>query len=372
MKPFNKQIDQYLKGELSSKEAAAFEEEMKNNPELAREVEYNQIANEIIVEDGLSSVKARLRKIHEPSVVGKKLLTFSIASLMFIGLGVGTFLYYDDSETNTFSTQPQAYNLQDNQNLDNSEILEDPVSTEEIDENSENELESGTSEEDKKAIIANTKPSEAINVEENNTTEVTDVEDVLSADTVVVKKDVCDEVAIYANVLIENTCKDVKNGSVLIETNTISGGEGPYQYAILPSTKRMRISEVPFSEQIYYDSLSSGYYNFLIKDKNGCLSYSERAALVRASNCTVNPVPISINSKENKGWLINDSLSVKASLIIKDGNTNHIIFKEDFNPGNQLRWSGKDSLGNYLEKGSYNYKVEYFNGTTKSGTLKIQ
>lgn len=377
MKSYNRQIEQYLKGELSSEEANAFEEAMKNDPGLAKEVEYNKIANEIIVEDGLSSVKARLRKIHEPTVIGKRLLVFSIASLMFIGLGVGTFLYYDDSETNTFSTQPQAYNLQDNQNTDNKEAVKPALITE-----NENDLEKEKDEViDKPSVNKSLNKNSSDLVVEKNTTEVEGInnidskestEDIADSDTVLVKKDVCDEVAIYANVIIENTCSHVNNGSVLIETNSISGGEGPYQYAIIPSTKRVRVSEVPFSEGIYYDSLSSGYYNFLIKDKNGCMSYSERAVLIRTSNCSVNSELIQLNSKDKNGWLINDSLTVKASLIIKDVSTNQIIFKEDFKPGNSLRWYGKDSLGNYLEKGSYNYKVEYHNGTSKSGTLKIQ
>ncbi len=369
MKSYNKQIDQYLKGELSSEEAKAFEEAMKSNPELANEVNYNKIANEIIVEDGLSSVKARLRKIHEPAVIGKKLLVFSIASLMFIGLGVGTFLYYDDSETNTFYTQPQAYNLQDNKNLENSE-KPDLAQLEENDNSAKTGKELNKKPSKNKSKITTVETTSSALTNEGNANE--EVEDLLKTDTTVVKENACDQVAIYANVLIENTCKDVNNGSLLIETNTVSGGEGPYEYAILPSTKRVRISEVPFSSKVYYDSLRSGYYNFLIKDKNGCLSFSERAALVRISSCTVNSELIELNSKDDNGWLINDSLKVKASLIIKDISTNQIIFKEDYNPGNVLRWYGKDSSGNYLEQGSYNYKVEYFNGTSKSGTLKIQ
>lgn len=203
MKSYNRQIEQYLKGELSSEEANAFEEAMKNDPGLAKEVEYNKIANEIIVEDGLSSVKARLRKIHEPTVIGKRLLVFSIASLMFIGLGVGTFLYYDDSETNTFSTQPQAYNLQDNQNTDNKEAVKPALITE-----NENDLEKEKDEViDKPSVNKSLNKNSSDLVVEKNTTEVEGInnidskestEDIADSDTVLVKKDVCDEVAIYA------------------------------------------------------------------------------------------------------------------------------------------------------------------------------
>ena len=96
----------------------------------------------------------------------------------------------------------------------------------------------------------------------------------------------CDEVQISANILIENACKESNSGIITIDTANIEGGNGPYTYAILSSNKKVRKSEIPFDSKTKYDGLKAGYYNFFIKDANGCTSYTERSALVNEVSCS--------------------------------------------------------------------------------------
>jgi len=99
--PYTKQIEQYLEGEMSAKEAAAFEEEVSNNPELAEAVKLHQLAIAGIQQKGnadFQAFKKRMQtEVEETPVVSinrtpvlRRLM--AIAAMLLL-VAVGYFLW---------------------------------------------------------------------------------------------------------------------------------------------------------------------------------------------------------------------------------------------------------------------------------------
>lgn len=353
-------FDKFLSGSMPLEEKAAFLNRLDSDPDFSMEFKLYEITNEVIVDSGLDSVKYKLQQIHNPFWTPSKMMLGSIA---FVGLlAVGSLLYVSDFEQNNFEAQDIVFE-------ETSSSPKNTIETASITEISTERNKVVEHNSPKKSVKNN------IREEKHATTQVETPANLKESQPEIVISGVntkrnCDEVQISANILIENACKDAASGIITIDTANIDGGNGPYTYAILSSSKKVRKADIPFDTKTRYEGLKAGYYNFFIKDANGCTSYSERSALVNEVSCSAKLDRDFTLAAGNGVTLMILSNNQKADLIISDKN-GHTIYVNQFS-GNEVVWYGKDSFERKVKKGTYNYQLRFNDGSLHSGSIAIE
>jgi len=360
-------FDKFLSGGMSLEEKAAFLNRLESDPQFSMEFKLYEITNEVIVDSGLDPIKQKLQQIHNPFWTPSKIMLGSFA--LFGLLAVGSLLYVSDFENDNFEAQEVVFE----ESYTEPENTVETASLTEINPKSEKIDKKPSAEKVIKNKNVDVKPT-SNDIVKSSSHEETPIHLKESQPEVVMPgvntKRNCDEVQISANILIENACKDAASGIITIDTSNIEGGSGPYTYAILSSSKKVRKADIPFDTKTRYEGLKAGYYNFFIKDANGCTSYSERSALVNEVSCSAK-LDRDFTLSAGKGvTLMILANNQKADLIISDKN-GHTIYVNQFS-GDEVIWYGKDSFERKVKKGTYNYQLRFNDGNLNSGTIIIE
>ena len=117
-----------------------------------------------------------------------------------------------------------------------------------------------------------------------------------------------------------------------------------------------------------FENLANGEYKLAIKDKQGCIYYSEEIVELReSSDCNVSK-EIAIVPSKGESWvpLVKDNEDVNLKIFDKSGRA---ILNKDIYQG--FEWEGKSQNGSILPMGSYLYILSFKNGDLLTGHITI-
>lgn len=403
-------IDRYFKGELSEDEIEQFNAEWASDDQFAEEVANHQKVNEVIMDAGLIDVKRKLQSIHNKQVYannnGRWVMGGIIgSSIGLIGLIIGGWLYFgnpaeigktlpsENTEVNTDKSvkeepnkgvsEPAAPN--DQQAFANQEEpSNDKYDKKEQQNNEKSANESSTHEKQEKS------KQEAPNTEKN-TLEMSKVENNPSVNNPIendVKKDQpkvakisainndtidlrfqptqkpkskspCDNTTISASYKLVKSCYDKNRGAIIIDSNSITGGEPPYQFSLSKGDN--------YKGEPRFNDLSQGSYTVYIKDSRSCKDALNNL-YVAGKDC--NKTNYTFAPEREESWEYPFDKQANGTLIIYKKNGEK-VYQREIRNGTPSNWRGRDNNGKRLPMGLYLVTFERSGNITKTWNLSL-
>lgn len=370
-------IEAYLSGELDATEVETFEHEIAMDESLKQAVEKHKIANALIVEQRLLSVKNILHaeKIKDSTSSSYKPLGFIVLAIVSIGVGASLFMLPQKEEVRSGAKKDK---------------LNTEVPTSIGLENTETEHTNNNKSESKSASSDLTHEAQSRDViaEQNNGFQKHQIQmlenqmgltkkDITRVDssTFVVKKQQeeaplkineniptpksivavtpCSNVSIQATINVSPSCTERATGSILVQE--IKGGTKPYSIILSSSN----------NETVHNGEIEKGMYQALITDSKGC-SHTYSNISVEEKEC---PIDYSFNPfYGNEEWhLAPKSVAGKLEIYDKGG---VLYFQKTISANTANSWSGM-GIGNQVIPGYYIFVINYADGTVKRGSVTI-
>ena len=354
-------IDQYLQGDLA--EHHPFVQQIKDDKELAMEVEVRRLIPEAVVDYRLMSVEKivagkREEFLAQDSFKWKKLLW----ALPVVLVGTLAYLYLPDTKQELVVS---------NEKLSVKKTVSIP----------EKEKKQIETVQEKKEVVSPSKiskPSIAIKEEVKNET-VTIIEDnplvvfedmkqnpVVQADEkgVVTKQEIavtpknsCLGVRIKAFVEEGRPCKGAADG--YLNLKDIRGGKAPYQFSI---------DNHDFQEDCKFVGLKSGEYDVLIKDANNCETVVYEKYSLKSKNCI--QVAEFVFNPHVSTWDVPNNVEKVGEIDLFNKNGER-VFVRTFDKGEKITWNGTANNGESLLPGVYIYSIKYADGVVEQGRITI-
>lgn len=372
-------IEDYLSGNLAIDEVHSFENEMVVNTELKSAVEAYKLANELIVDSQLISIKNELQNIHNSSKTKNKSLNYIIwLPLLFLFICLSIYFFYNNGKKKTTLTEKN--NSEKPINYSKSKIIDknpktSSIKSQESYEVSQNNL--PVEEKNSTPVKSDTLPTyykindisanktttnDTINnstksnnnntgIEKNNSTKNQKSEEEK------LKEEKCANLAsITPSLIITKPCFGEANGSLVFRNNSednlysIDGGK-TYQT----------------SPEFY--NLKSIKHQLYIKSKAyGCVSNT----YVGGSNITA--CDYIIYPSQNKYLeidFISDYSYPNYLLKIYDARNGNEIYTETISDGQRFTWKGNDNNLKDLPMGNYVYSISNKNEILAQGNITI-
>ena len=352
------QIEAYLNGEMSSAEQEAFEKELSINNNLADQLEKHKLANALIMENRLLSVKNILaeEKIKTAQKASyKKYAYAAIALAVAIGAAVAVLVYSTNKKTDQSPKQSEEQQTYGSGIFSEKEKINSILPA-----TSEKSYETQTPEPTylRKQDVQLIEEQHQLNKEYSTAKVVSDTDRVLEpvypGKTVEAfeSKDVCGGIAIKADVRTTATCLHEAAGNVLV--HNIQGGTKPYAVSILDAHK----------ESARNGELSKGIYQVYITDKNGCEKIYP-AIEITEKDC---PKDYSFNPFIGETWVIESHNSSGKIEIYNKGGA--LCYQANLDAHASSEWTGA-GLNNQILPGYYIFVIKYTDGTSKKGSVTI-
>jgi|GEM_PF-1580429 hypothetical protein len=355
------QIEAYLNGELSSEEHIAFEKKVSENKELFQLVEKHKLANALIVEKRLLSVKNILQEEQSKGSDRSNYKLYAVTGLAILATAVGIISYKNNSnpdknpaatinsitkESNNFSS----YGTEEKQiEGKKSSAQVEPTITgtglhkQEI-QAYEQAIKEGRTVEEFTAPANESITSTSDPV--NNSSENKESIDAIAA------KDVCADVVIKAQIKTSPTCRNESSGEILVYN--IQGGTKPYTVSL---------SDMEMSSVIN-GQLSKGTYQAFITDMNGC-EQKYLKIYITEKECSVD---YSFNPFMGEKWQVDPYSSNGQLQLYNKGGV--LYYQENIEANTTFEWSGIGH-SNQILPGYYIFVIKYSDGTVKRGSVTI-
>lgn len=359
-------IEAYLSGELDAGETAAFENRIAADDLLKAEVEKHKVANALIMEQRLLSVKNIFQEERvKDSNSGTSFKPFGFVLLAVAAIGIGTSVWMLNKE--------------------------DVVASSSKEENKTNQIASGTTASENKNTSEHTKHvsnSVSQSVIENadngfHKQQIQQIEEHLRVDekgtlyrdttSIGTKRETNPSVPpiasnpanknntsvdaapcfIHASVKASSSCNHEATGT--IHVNMIEGGSKPYSISLSTSN----------NESVVNGALPKGIYNVVVSDAKGCTqTYSN--IVVAEKDC---PQDYSFNPfYGNEEWEIASANSEGHLELFDKGGV--LYFQKTLPASSTFKWSGM-GINNQIIPGYYIFVIKYADGTTRSGSVTI-
>ncbi len=352
------QIEAYLNGELSSAEQEAFEKELSINNSLVDQLEKHKLANALIMESRLLSVKNILaeEKIKTAQKASyKKYAYAAIALAAAIGTAVSVLVYSTNKKDDQAPKQFEEERTYGSGIFSEKEKINSILPA-----TAEKSYQTQTPEPTylRKQDVQLMEEQHQLNKEYSTAKVAPDTVKVLEPahpeKTVEAyeTKDVCAGIAIKADVRTTATCLHEAAGNVLV--HNIQGGTKPYNVSIIDAHK----------ESVRNGELAKGIYQVYITDKNGCgKTYS--AIEITEKDC---PKDYSFNPFIGETWIIEShNSSGKIEIYNKSG---ALCYQANLDAHASNEWTGV-GLNNQILPGYYIFVIKYSDGTSKKGSVTI-
>lgn len=352
------QIEAYLNDEMSSSEHEAFEKELSINKNLADQLEKHKLANALIIENRLLSVKnilveERNKTIQKTSY--KKYAYAAIALVVAIGTAVAVLVYSNNKQEDPSPKQDQGKQPSGSGAFSEKEKVHSILPA-----TSEKSYQTQTPEPtylrklDVQLIEEHHQLNKEISTAKNTSDTVKALEAVYPGKTAEANetKDICAGITIKADVRTTAACLHEATGNVLV--HSIQGGTKPYVVSILDTHK----------ESVRNGELSKGVYQVHITDKNGCEKIYT-AIEITEKDC---PKDYSFNPFIGETWVIESHNSSGKIEIYNKGGA--LCYQASLDAHTPNEWSGV-GLNNQILPGYYIFVIKYTDGTSKKGSVTI-
>lgn len=357
-------IEAYLSGELDAGETAAFEEQISTDGLLKAEVEKHKIANALIIEQRLLSVKNILQQERiKDSGAASKPFGFIAMAVAAIGIGASVFfLTHDDEVVRTSAKQEKAAQSIDlanaaekNENTDpakqpENKFSQDAVTTDPGFHKHQIQLA------EENIFVDERNPVSIDSAPINKSTEVhalpTERKNTVDHSTNV-PADPCVNASVQATVRSIPSCSREATGNVLVQN--IHGGTKPYSITLSSAN----------GESVTNGALAKGIYQVAIMDAKGCVqTYAD--IIVDEKDC---PKDYSFNPfYGDEAWYIDPENAERQLEIYDKGGA--LYFKKSIPALVSFKWTGM-GLGNQIIPGYYIFVMKYADGTIQKGSVTI-
>ncbi len=402
-------IDRYFKGELSDEEVEQFNAEWASDEEFAEEVANHQKVNEVIIDAGLVNVKHKLQSIHNQHAYtnknGKWVKGGIIGSAIgVIGLVIGGWLYLgqnneadktlpaDNAKVNT-EKPPEGDINKESADTDPSKDAKTITDKEEesVNNNQEqlNNKEPKKAYSDKKAEKSkaglkeadDSQRSHGLTKVKNKATNDNPLSEVQAKDqqelakTNAIDSDTidlglkskrksessspCKDFTISASYRLVKSCYEKDQGAIIIDTNSITGGQPPYQFSLS--------SDKHYKEEPRFSNLARGNYNVYIKDDQNCKDALNNL-YVAGKDCSKTNYTFAPEREES--WEYPFDKQANGTLIIynKDGEK---VYQSEVRNGTPSKWRGRDNNGKRLPMGLYLVTLKKSGNVTKTWNVSL-
>jgi hypothetical protein len=382
------QFENYLKGLLDNESKAAFEDKLRKDPELNRELEEYRQAHRLIFEGGLLDLRQELETLHEAKLNTGRSWRRVKSILISSGILVtGALLYVYLSRHDKIDAE-RSLSVESGTKVENTtepygEESRQILSPESSDRNAllRNEATDSTGQKGSdltvKSPVTGTdkiknRPMEAITnpLKTNNTGDEISPLVLQKADTPFSQESRppgseikgrppvpdCERVIISCEFIAENTCSDKSLGRILFLTQSLRGGMPPYEFSIT--------SGKVFESRVLFDNLKGGNYRLAVRDANQCISETGFAE-VRSLECDFRFAP-----GLGELWeipFITDKEG-KLNLYSKDGK---LLYSAMIGPYASKTWDGRSLQGEVLPLGVYMFLLDFKDGSLYQGTVTI-
>jgi hypothetical protein len=359
-------IEAYLSGELDAGEVATFEAQISADDLLKAEVEKHKIANALIVEQRLLSVKGILQEErNKDSNSNSSSKPFGFMLLAVAAIGIGTSVYIlnkgndnvsstkdENTKQQTTSTvvTPENKNISENKDRENKNTsqplaaaIDNGFHKQQIQQIEEHLRvdEKGGLYIDTISVVEKSESTTAVFPDPKKVSEQTEI-----------TSHPCSNVFIQAAVKATASCNSEATGNILV--SSIQGGTKPYSVSIINSHK----------ESVVNGALQTGIYNVYIMDANTCEKMYSNVEIVE-KDC---PVDYSFNPFIGEKWLI-ESYKAQGQLeIYNKGGVLH--YKETLDANHVNEWTGT-GINNQTIPGYYIFVIKYADGTVRRGSVTI-
>ncbi|MDF2454400.1 MAG: hypothetical protein K0R51_393 [Cytophagaceae bacterium] len=358
------EIDRYLSGELSEAELDAFNKKLSTDAEFKSIVDAQKLANEIIIDQEMIKLKARMNKEMNADNMGSgpwgKLLILS--AVVVTSAALYTYINYSSSDKEedkkvlidmplAIHVPPTKEQTKEAESISKEKVNSIPSSKEVID----SKFESTT------IVPSQEKKTETIvPVTETIPVFIPQKEEVKQAATAVeqLAKVNCATVHITAQVRVDYGFGNDGEATIIIDELSVKGGKAPYSYSIDQSA---------FDGDARISGIKDGTYHVRIKDGNHCVSEIKKEIVVKTP---VKEIDEAFAPAHGERWKFPLKPSADANITIynKAGVT---VYTTPISGGYPEEWDGKTNAGVELESGNYYFAIQYSARDVVRGHISI-
>jgi hypothetical protein len=390
-------IEGYLNGTLTDAQQAAFAVQLQTDPELAEEVQLHRTVQELVIDQALLDLKAKMLHEYRPKYSGKGPFggglgsTLLITGLVLLSATVGSMLYFQkqDSPVTTIpavTPRIQAVNLTPVTPV----IRTNPVA--ELQKSGTATLVVQPTVKNKVGEVQHIRQvtdSAAVPVNEHSATVLLPPLEVKLLDVKEVTTQVVDErkpvapvntpthtpneskpkepvwdcasVKIAVKVNVQKSCSDFPTGKISFDRTTVEGGEPPYRFSLN--------NGLSFTKGSQFEHLSPGIYYLTVEDGRGCQHTLEEAFEVKLSACDA-PQEYTFSPEQGETWKFPFAETQAGTLRIVN-REGVLIYSIAVRNGFPTDWSGQGNQGIPVRMGSYRFTFEDGNGNRTSGSITL-
>lgn len=353
------QIDRYLNKQLSGIALLTFEQKLKDDPQFAEEVKNHQLLHELVIDQGLLELKKKMQ-LHDYSDRSYRFKRWSIyfgVLLMSLVTVTGWFITQSNREESKNSApiikeQPhskaieikpdtirQSINTQPGirKNFEtktgNSVTMRDSVAT------GETSI-TVTPQHQQKITVHDTAKS----VKLNTPLPIANIQTIKEERNALP----CDLNNSMIQVQTTESCRDSPTGKIIIDTNSVIAGEGPFQFSINGKN---------YYSGYAFENIYAGAYTLFIKDKLGCVWNDENEITVSEKDCRTYEYSFYPSNGEKWKYPLENAVNGTLEVYSRTGSK---VFSSEINNGYPDSWDGT-SAGQVLPMGSYSFVLKIGN-----------
>lgn len=371
-KDYTEQIERYLDGEMENSELDAFKKEIEINPDLRAELEFYSMANSVIIENKISSVKATIELAKNEYVQKQRFVKIRNVIIAVTGILVAIGILYSwqagnpakktDPQTlkpeviiDTTSAKPEVLTVDTSNLIDikpdslsSKSSVQKPINTKVEDKTSKNlplPVKDSVEIVDKKPVVvfqytAKAKPIKNTTIQPNPQIDKAPVSS-------------CESVQITANFNTSATCIAESKGEIHI-TN-VAGGTAPYTFQLAgygDNTNGM------------FSNLQKGDYNITITDKNLC---TETIGSIRIAE---KPCQLDLYMEATNTSSLDFPAYEKAGVLTIFDKKGMMVHSTNIVRNEELEWNGNTNAG-ILAPGYYPFVIKFEDGTVQNGSITV-
>ncbi|MBC7487459.1 MAG: gliding motility-associated C-terminal domain-containing protein [Cytophagaceae bacterium] len=356
------EIDRYLNEELSEAELAQFNEKLSGDDAFKSIVEAQKIANEVIIDQEMIKLKARMSKEMNADNTSSgpwgKIMIFS--AVIVASTTLYTYMNYsseaEDVKEIAVTTPAQTITPTENNKQKVTVTSPEHHTTQK----------SVTTTVDAKNTPADVPSTEVkteaiVPVEETVIPSVTpqkeEIKQAAKAADQIAKVN-CETVHISAQVLVDYGFDSDGEATIIIDQLSVKGGAAPYSYAIDQSA---------FDNDTRFDGIKDGVYRVRVKDHNGCISQVKKDVIVKTP---VKEIDEAFAPTHGEHWKFPVKANKEATITIYNKSGTQ-VYSATVTGGSPEEWDGRNSSGVELESGNYYFVIQYTPRDVVKGHISI-
>ncbi len=360
------EIDRYLYHQLSESELAAFNKKLLTDADFKSIVDAQKIANEVIIDQEMIKLKARMSKEMNADNTGSgpwgKIIIFSALVVTSAAL----YMYSQSSSSDS----------EDNKNIAVTAITQTNTATKEHQKETTvtpNDKYKTTTQKSKATVDMEQKITDALPVVEVQKESVLSIKETVHSSVIRPQKEEikqaiqaadqiakvnCETLHISAEVIVDYGFEADGEATIIIKSLSVKGSLAPYTYAIDQSA---------FESAPRFDGIKDGVYHVRVKDHNGCIAQVKKEVIVKTP---VKEIDDAFAPAYGERWKFPVKANKEATISIfnKAGTP---VYITTLSGGYPEEWDGRNNSGVELESGNYYFVIQYSSHEILKGYISI-